>query len=400
MRSGLHGCGYAVTVALIIAITSCGHESTGPTPVCSYAIAPATQGFANAGGTGSVTVTTAAGCAWSASAGTGWITISAGASGNGPGTVAYSVEANADTGARTGSLTIAGQPHTVTQEGRPAPAPICTYAISPSGATFSKDEATGSFGVTAPAGCAWSAASAASWITISSGQGSGDGTVTYAITRNFDVDDRQDTIAVADRTFTVRQIGDPPAPVCAYAVTPTALSVCFFGFSGGQLHISAQAGCPWTVRSAVPWMATSVTSGEGTQTVRYTVDSYTSAPTRKGQLEVRWPTPTQGQNVWVTQTGCNYAIGETSKTFTAAGDPRASLAVFGTPTDPGCDAPMGPGCPWTASTDSPTWITLTRTIGYGDDFVRYAVAALPSGTGTRVGRITVAGLTLTITQNR
>ena len=52
-----------------------------------------------------------------------WMTVTSGASGSGPGTVAFSVAANTGA-ARTGTLTIAGQTFTVTQ------AAPCTYAIA------------------------------------------------------------------------------------------------------------------------------------------------------------------------------------------------------------------------------------------------------------------------------
>jgi hypothetical protein len=81
---------------------------------CSYSIGPATASAPADGGTGSITVTAAPGCAWAVSGNPGWITITSGGDGSGNGTIAYSVQAN--TGApRTGTLAIAGQTFTVTQ---------------------------------------------------------------------------------------------------------------------------------------------------------------------------------------------------------------------------------------------------------------------------------------------
>jgi hypothetical protein len=62
-----------------------------------------------------VSVTAQAGCTWTATSNTGWISITSGSSGSGNGTVGYSVQANFGTGARTGTLTIAGQTFTVNQ---------------------------------------------------------------------------------------------------------------------------------------------------------------------------------------------------------------------------------------------------------------------------------------------
>ena len=55
-------------------------------------------------------------CSWSATSNVSWISITAGSSGTGSGTVSFSVQANLSGNSRTGTLTIAEQPFTVTQE--------------------------------------------------------------------------------------------------------------------------------------------------------------------------------------------------------------------------------------------------------------------------------------------
>ncbi|HMV83022.1 MAG TPA: BACON domain-containing carbohydrate-binding protein [Blastocatellia bacterium] len=102
--------------------------------VCSFAIAPQAQTVAAIGGSGVVTVNSAAGCAWTAAGNAGWIKVTAGESGAGTGTVSYSVEANPGTAQRTGTMTIAGQTFTITQPGAPAffaVAGAISYAIRP-----------------------------------------------------------------------------------------------------------------------------------------------------------------------------------------------------------------------------------------------------------------------------
>jgi hypothetical protein len=79
----------------------------------SVSIAPA---FARTGGTGSVSVTAGAGCAWTAVSNVSWITITGGASGSGDGAVSYSVGPyGGPPKRRTGTATIAGQTFRVTQ---------------------------------------------------------------------------------------------------------------------------------------------------------------------------------------------------------------------------------------------------------------------------------------------
>ncbi len=85
---------------------------------CSYSIAPATQFFTSAAGTGTISVTSGAGCNWSAQSNADWIAITAGSSGSGSGTVQYAVSANTAGDSRSGTLSIAGQTFTVSQEAK------------------------------------------------------------------------------------------------------------------------------------------------------------------------------------------------------------------------------------------------------------------------------------------
>jgi len=92
---------------------------------CSFSINPTSASFAAAGGSASVTVTTSAGCNWTAASNNSFITITSGATGSGSGTVNYAVAANVSS-ARSGSLTIAGLTHSVSQAGTGGG---CTNAI-------------------------------------------------------------------------------------------------------------------------------------------------------------------------------------------------------------------------------------------------------------------------------
>ena len=83
---------------------------------CAFTIAPGGQAFDVAGGSGTIAITTNDGCTWSASSPEAWVTFTSPANGSGSGSVTFAVESN--TGAsRVITLTIAGQPFTVTQAG-------------------------------------------------------------------------------------------------------------------------------------------------------------------------------------------------------------------------------------------------------------------------------------------
>jgi hypothetical protein len=147
----------AFLLGVFLTNSSCGDGNSPiePGPVCSYALTPATATVASDTTTGTVTVTAPAGCAWSATTTVSWISIGTGANGNGNGTATYAVLANTATESRTGQIMVGGQGHRVTQQGR-APT-VCQYTLSPASAEWSKDEARGSFAVTAQADCAWTA---------------------------------------------------------------------------------------------------------------------------------------------------------------------------------------------------------------------------------------------------
>ncbi len=89
---------------------------------CSYSISPVNTLVEYGGGSGTVSVACASGCAWTAASNNAWITVTGGVSGSGNGTVSYSVAANANPYPfRSGTITIGGQTFTITQY----PCPYC-----------------------------------------------------------------------------------------------------------------------------------------------------------------------------------------------------------------------------------------------------------------------------------
>ncbi len=87
---------------------------------CAYTLSEVSHSFDSNNGSASISVTTGPNCSWSAASAasnSGWITVTAGNSGTGIGTVSYSVAVNPNLAARTGSITVAGQTFTVAQSG-------------------------------------------------------------------------------------------------------------------------------------------------------------------------------------------------------------------------------------------------------------------------------------------
>jgi hypothetical protein len=77
---------------------------------CAYALSPSSASFSAAAADGLVGVTTTPECAWTATASAAWIVIGTGASGTGSGTVGVSVAANGGSAARSGTVTVRGNP--------------------------------------------------------------------------------------------------------------------------------------------------------------------------------------------------------------------------------------------------------------------------------------------------
>ena len=250
---------------------------------CSFIISPTSANFTEAAGAGSVGVTAATGCTWTATGGVSWITITSGASGSGNGTVTYSVQANTGA-ARTGTMTIATQTFTVTQA-----APPCSFSISPSSQAFAVGGGAGSLTVTAGAGCNWTAASNAAWITVTSGaSGTGSGTVSYSVASNSGAS-RTGTMTVAGQTFTVTQSGSGGTICDAIPMSPPAVTVTR---TGGAFSVNVSnpmpGGCSWTATSTVSWITiTSGASGSGSGTINYTVGVYSGGSvTRQGKITI------------------------------------------------------------------------------------------------------------------
>ena len=83
--------------------------------VCTYSVSPTAATFGPAGGAGTVSVVTQAGCAWSAvSNQPSVVAVTSGWSGSASGTVGYTVSVNVGS-QRSGALAIAGQLVTITQ---------------------------------------------------------------------------------------------------------------------------------------------------------------------------------------------------------------------------------------------------------------------------------------------
>jgi hypothetical protein len=150
-----------------------------PPPPCTYRIATTSASFDPSGGSGGpVSVTTAAGCAWTAVSNASWVDITAGANGSGSGSVSFSVQINRGN-VRSGTLTIAGRTFTVQQGTN------CVFILNRRSANIGPNGGVRSVNVTTTPECDWTASTGASWIRITAGGSSiGSGSVDFQIAPN------------------------------------------------------------------------------------------------------------------------------------------------------------------------------------------------------------------------
>lgn len=260
---------------------------------CRFALTPASQTIGSEGGAGNVRIATASGCAWTAGSHASWIVLTSGSSGVGDGAIAFSVAAN-DGASRTGTLTIAGQEFLLTQAGAsspspspsppPAPPSSCTYSISPMSQSVLAVGGVGTVNVSTARTCAWTAASNASWLTVTAGAtGSGNGSVAFAAAVNAGAA-RTGTITIANQTFTVTQAAVIAVP-CEYSISPNNQDVSAAGGSA-SVSVSTTSACAWTASSNTAWITiTSGSSGTGNGTVTFSV-ARNDGKKRNGSLTV------------------------------------------------------------------------------------------------------------------
>ena len=111
----------------------------------------------------------------------------------------------------------------------------CTYSVTPgSTQSFPASGGTGSFNITTQPGCAWAAQSLSpSWLTITNGSGTGNGTVTFNVATNFGGARNGQILHTDDSFYNITQ---------AASATPTfinlAAATAQFGEGAGRASIN------------------------------------------------------------------------------------------------------------------------------------------------------------------
>jgi subtilisin family serine protease len=250
------------------------------------------------------------------------------------------------------------------------PPVTCTTALSAATAVAAPLGGTSSVTVTQPAGCPWSASTAATWLTFSATSGQGTAALTLTAAANTGAA-RSATVSIGSKSLTVSQATACTPTLSAASVTEPALG------GTGNVTVSAASICPWTATSSATWLTLSAASGQGPATVSLTAAVNTGAA-RSATVTLA------GKSVTVTQaTACTPTLSASSVSVLGSGGAGAvtvSVAAI---------------CPWTATT-SASWVTLSAGSGQGNGSV--TVTAAPNAGAARSAAVVLAGKTLTVSQ--
>jgi Viral BACON domain/Putative binding domain, N-terminal len=191
---------------------------TPPAPACEYSVTPAEfTPCMSASYTMTATITTQAGCTWTAEPDASWITLTAGQSKSGPGVVSFTVSDNWDAPRQSvvkvrWPTVTAGQNIRVLQAG-------CLYSVSTAAVNVSAAGGPGRFDVYQMAqpntcggatqdACRWTAQSDVPWITITTSMPqAGDNPVSFTVAANATTTARTGRITVRDKVVQITQAG-------------------------------------------------------------------------------------------------------------------------------------------------------------------------------------------------
>jgi hypothetical protein len=235
--------------------------------------------------------------------------------------------------------------------------------------------------VAAGSGCAWSASSNVSWVTIAGdGSGGGSGSFSYVVAPNPTSQSRTGTLSIAGLAFTVSQAGIVDSS-CTFSLTSTNLNMAVGGGTG-SVGVSAPPGCAWLTTSNVNWIGiTGGSSGSGNGTVTFSVFGNATSTQRTGTVTVA------GQLFTVTQApavNCTYKLSVHSADFGPAGG-IGSVEIT---------AP--PDCPWSATSHFNAVTITGNSSGTGNGTIVF-VARPNDSSNTIVGTLTIAGIPFKIT---
>lgn len=322
---------------------------------CEFSLTPIGKSFGDEGGTAEVGLDAQDGCSWTVDDTPSWATVEP-TTGIGPSRLSVRVAENPTQTTREAVIRVAGTRLPLTQRAR-----MCDFSLAPRTRVFVPAAGQGLVDISAPAGCSWELRSDNEWLGLPDrSTGVGPGTVRFSVTANLGAPVRSGRLRLGDASADVTQNGQDMCAVRLSAVQA------FARLAGGtdQFTVTAEAGCLWTATARQPWLRVlEGASGAGAGRVVYQVDPATpmaASDFRMAPVEVRWPGPTAGENMWVRQFPCTaHLVG------------RQGAIIAQSQTGFRYDAPAAggvlkmyvlvetyTGCPWTVQPPTDPWVTL------------------------------------------
>ena len=274
--------------------------SPEPTPeACVYAVAADPDDFDRSGQNGKLTIGTSAGCKWTITRDTTWLTVEGPTQGEGPATLKLSAGPNEDAPERRETLGVADKSIVISQAGQGD----CSYEVSPRNVVLPRPGRTADISVTTAAGCRWTASTDAPWIHLGTTAVSGSGRVSYGTDanpgtgrdgfRSTQIKIRWQAPTAGQNVFITQ--GGTCSLVASRASgagsqTGDTLTV---GAAGGSIHLFVFTdpvfNCPWSVVTNDPWLTVDFPrsgAGSGDGDIDFSVAPNSSAQPRQGVLDL------------------------------------------------------------------------------------------------------------------
>jgi len=235
---------------------------------------------------------------------------------------------------------------------------------------------SGAIEISSAPGCAWTAASTASWISVlPPASGEGEGALRFSVAPNSAPQARTGAIAIGGQLFSVTQQG----AACTYSLSVSSVSV---PAAGGGGSVQVNTACSWTASSSDAWITvTSGGRGTGDGTVNFAVAANPETSPRTGTITIG------DQTLTVIQAGATRTVALTPTEANAPGVAgKGSFRVSATS-----------GCNWSPASRA-DWIQVVSwSCVSGSGVVNYSYAANPAPS-PRSGVIEVGGQAFRLNQ--
>jgi len=232
--------------------------------------------FPAIGGSGKVTATVAQNVAWTASKDSSdWVSFTSETEKSSSGFVTFDVGQNLSVNSRVATLTVAGLPVTIRQEG-------LNSSVSYDSDALGVDGGMGMITVTTEGNAYWTATSDVSWITVFSGaEGLGDGSVMFiADPYTLTSQSRTGSITVAGKKVYVTQRG------YELSINPQIAKI-GSNSGAGTIGVQAPIDAVWEALIDCDWITViGSRNGVGNGVLNYTVAANTSGNTRTGHIMI------------------------------------------------------------------------------------------------------------------